>query len=96
MEADEALGFGNKPMVREAGSRGKLGPNMKRLKSKVGQSKNWNYCVGLYRVYWVCLGRIFLNAVIYKTFSTMSSKRTSSFVQNWRHSGSMAFAHVDA
>jgi len=49
MEADEALGFGSKPMVREAGSRGKLGPNMKRLKSKVGQSKNWNHCVGLYR-----------------------------------------------
>lgn len=49
MEADEALGFGSKPMAREAGSRGISGPNMKRLKSKDSRLKHWNHCVALYR-----------------------------------------------
>lgn len=48
-EADEALGFGSRPMAREAGSRGKPGPNMKKLKVKLSRSKYWNHCVLCYR-----------------------------------------------
>lgn len=48
-EADEALGFGSRPMAREAGSRGKPGPNMKKLKAKLSRLKYWNHCVWQYR-----------------------------------------------